>query len=66
MSKDKIEVFLTELTDLTLKHGIYITTVLDDDGETKDQPCLVPVEKEMNSAGYRLQNENGMIAFDWY
>lgn len=62
----RITEFLEELNDLTSKYGIYISTLLNNDGTTKDNPYLIPVENGIQGAGYRLQDESGEIIFEWY
>ena len=61
--KDKIGKFLLELNDLTIKHGIYISTLLDENGLTKDHPYLIQIEEEALYSGYQLDFESGEVVF---
>lgn len=61
--KDKIAEFLLELNALSTKHGIYISTLLDENGLTKDHPYLIPIEKEALYSSYQLDLESGEIVF---
>ncbi len=64
MDKNQLK-FLEELTDLSHKHGIYLTNILDEASNTKDDIYMAEIEGHMNSAGYELQ-ENGSLVFTWY
>lgn len=61
--KDKISEFLLELNDLTNKHGIYISTLLYENGLTKDHPYLIPIEEGALYSGYQLDLESGEVVF---
>lgn len=57
--------FLEELNDLTAKYGIYIANLLDANGNTMDNPYLIPLDRTVIGAGYRLHSESGELIYDW-
>ena len=63
VDKDQISQFLLELNDLTIKHGIYISTLLDENGLTKDHPYLIQIEEDALYSGYQLDLESGEVVF---
>lgn len=61
--KDQMSKFLLELNNLTFKYGIYISTLLDENGLTKDSPYLIHIEEKTRYSGYQLDTESGEIVF---
>lgn len=62
-NKDQMAQFLLELNDLTIKHGIYISTLLDENRLTKDHLYLMPIEEDALYSGYQLDLESGEVVF---
>lgn len=62
-NKDQMTQFLLELNDLTIKHGIYISTLLDENGLTKDHLYLISIEEDALYSGYQLNLESGEVVF---
>lgn len=61
--KEKIMQFLDELNTLTLEHGFYISTILDENGSTKCFPYLIPIDKDARYTGYDFNSDTGEIIF---
>ncbi|MDS7935639.1 hypothetical protein RMB03_17540 [Acinetobacter sp. V91_7] len=58
--------FLEDLHEITNKHGVYISTLLDGSGNIKSTLHLIPIESGIQSAGYYVLNsESNEIVFDW-